>query len=86
MQIEKYVEEMHHNFWEKTSLEDHEKVDAGPLLKQGYEFIAKKLKKHHTELTPDAVRDAGLLEGFLVTFIQHGSDKDQLKKIGAIIG
>ena len=86
MQIEKYVDEMYNNFWDKTSMEDHEKVDAAPLLTKGYDFIKVKLKKHHKELTPDAVRDAGILEGFLITFIQHGSNKDQLDKIGAIVG
>jgi len=84
--IEDYVKEMHNKFWDKTTMPDHQKVDAAQLLRHGYDFISVKLKKHHKDLTPDAVRDAGILEGFLITFIQHGSDKDQLNKMGAIIG
>ena len=87
MKVQAYCSQLLDQVWENKTISDSDKVHAAELMKHGYDFIARKIVQHHGDnLTPDSVRDIGLLEGFLITFIQHGADKEQLQQMGAIIG
>jgi len=86
MTIEDFIGKRFDDFWDKNKVNLPEKVHASQVVQEGYSFICKKIKAEHKELTPQAVTDINLLEGFLITFIQHANDFEQLRKIEAIIG
>jgi precorrin-6B methylase 2 len=72
-------------FWNGT-FQEHEKVEAANILREGYKLIANVAAREHETITPKAVAHINILEGFLITFVQHSYSYKHVQKLEAVIG
>jgi len=78
-----YVREMQRHVVLKEVLTPKQILEAQTLLDEGYKYIGKRLEENFTDMTPDAVSIATMLQQFLLVFVDHATNFALLRKMEA---
>jgi len=83
MNPHKYCQALKESSIDKTifgRLSEEEIKISRQVIDIGFDFIGFRLSYNYKDMTPDAVRDVEMLQGFLFAFIEHCFNPSLLKE------